>query len=312
MHVLVTGGGGFIGSHLVEALLTDEHNVTVIDRTPHDESSLAHVEEDPGWWLYVNDLLSYNAAVGKRNVEYDAIVHLAAETTNTDVVLAPDTAWASQTGTHQMLAQYAQANDIPYVYASSAAVYGDLEGANQATFYETGNHAQPYGLYGLTKAVGESILLALDWGISLRFANVYGPRQDASSESGVVARWTRAAMTGEIARVFGDGSSVRDYVYVDSVVNAIRWALGQNPRAVKTTLNVSTGVGTRLDELLRLLQRKADRPLRVTFGEQRTEIRKSVLNMERMRNANPNWYPRPLTEGLDLTMEWARQTYAPH
>jgi UDP-glucose 4-epimerase len=173
---------------------------------------------------------------------------------------------------------------------------------------------RPFGLYGLTKKTGEQICASIGHGTVLRFANVYGPRQDASAESGAIARWTHAALTGQICHVFGDGRAVRDFVYVEDVAKVLEWAAVGGPLAAPPMspclFHVGTGTGYRMEQVLQEIQRQTDQAVKVRWERPRVEIRQSILWPGNLKQALPwDWAPLSLNAGLARTLAWAQNEY---
>ncbi len=214
---LVTGGSGFIGSHLVESLLEAGHQVRVFDQCSPANSNLDFQQGD----LRNPDQLA--AAVNG----IDTIVHLAAIASVAQSVEDPRTTLdVNVTGTADLIAAATAARVRRIVFASSAAVYGD-PGTPVCT--EDGP-LRPVSPYAVSKLAGERLLQGAQQqggpeGVSLRFFNVYGPGQDPSSPySGVISRFVDTATRGERPVIFGDGQQTRDFIHVADLVRAIRLA----------------------------------------------------------------------------------------
>ncbi|MES2984664.1 MAG: NAD-dependent epimerase/dehydratase family protein [Pseudomonadota bacterium] len=222
MHILLTGGCGFIGSHTADRLVAAGHRVTVLD----DLSTGTRAQLAAGATLVVGDVADA-ALVQPLVAAADAVIHLAAvasvERCTQDWLNAHRT---NLTGTVTIL-DAARAMRTPVVYASSAAVYGNqpvLPLAETAT-------PHPLSAYGLDKYSSErNAAIAWDFhgvpSVGLRFFNVYGPRQDATSPySGVISRFVADAQAGRPLTFFGDGEQTRDFIYVGDVVTLITQAL---------------------------------------------------------------------------------------
>ncbi|HTV45037.1 MAG TPA: NAD-dependent epimerase/dehydratase family protein [Stellaceae bacterium] len=248
---LVTGGAGFIGSHLVEALLEDGHRIRVLD----DLSSGRRDNLPRGVELIEADIADPDV-VGRAFDDVEGCFHLAAiasvERCNRDWLR---THQVNLTGTINIFdaARRARRGGVPVVYASSAAVYGDCRG----TASETGSTA-PLSTYGADKLACE--LHARAAGIAhgipttgLRFFNVYGPRQNPYSPySGVIAIFIERLRRGMPIEIFGDGQQVRDFTFIADGIAALRHAL-----AAATThapvFNVCTGEGTTVCRLAKMI-----------------------------------------------------------
>jgi UDP-glucose 4-epimerase len=252
MNILVTGGAGFIGSHIVDALLAAGHSVAVLD----DLSSGARENLPGDVPLHVADIV--DAAAVSRVVaaeKPDAICHQAAQMSVSRSVREPlFDAQVNCIGLINVLDAAVRTGCGRFVFASSGGVlYGDVTApAPEST------PANPVSPYGITKWVGERYLkfYAEEHGlatVALRYSNVYGPRQNPHGEAGVVAIFCKKLLTGTPATINGDGRYVRDYVYGPDVARANVIALTADLSAVQpttlTSLNIGTGIGTDVNEL---------------------------------------------------------------
>ncbi|MFM8284312.1 MAG: NAD-dependent epimerase/dehydratase family protein [Planctomycetaceae bacterium] len=252
MKILVTGGAGFIGSHVVDGLLADGHAVAVLD----DLSTGSRDNLPAAVPLHVADICDEAAVRRVVNAERpDAICHQAAQMSVSRSVREPAfDARVNCLGLIHVLAAAVDAGCHRVVFASSGGVlYGDV-----VTPAREDAPADPMSPYGITKWVGERYLgfFAREHGLStaaLRYSNVYGPRQNPHGEAGVVAIFLNRLLAGEPATINGDGRYVRDYVFVADVARANRLALAATndamPRGHVTPLNVGTGIGVDVIEL---------------------------------------------------------------
>jgi len=259
MKSVVTGGAGFIGSHLVDALLERDHEVLVIDdlSTGREENLAAAREE--GAELSVGDITDADFVDGAiARFSPTAVFHLAAQADVRRGVVDPGfDARVNVIGTINVLeaARRAEASQLVFA-ATGGAVYGEGEG-QQLPFVETTPPA-PFTPYGASKLAGESYVALYRRlhglpGVALRFGNVYGPRQDPHGEAGVVAIFCGKLLDGEPPTVFGDGGQTRDYVYVSDTVDAVLRAsdaLGRDPDSLDGPYNVGTGAETSVLQLL--------------------------------------------------------------
>jgi UDP-glucose 4-epimerase len=260
---LVTGGAGFIGSHLVDALLAAGDQVRVLD----DLSTGKRDNLDKRAELVIGDVADApSVAAAMQGVA--GCFHLAAiasvQRANEDWV---GTHRTNATGTVAVLDAARVHGKIPVVYASSAAVYGDL-GDAVATEAAV---CKPLTAYGADKLSGE-LHAAVGWHVhrvptvGMRFFNVYGPRQDpASPYSGVISIFARRIAAGDPVELHGDGSQTRDFIYVADVVThlqAAMMALGADPGAL--VLNVCTGLETSISHLAELVGAAAGCPPIIT------------------------------------------------
>lgn len=249
--IVVTGGAGFIGSHVVD-LLVGGHEVHVID----DLSTGDLANLDPRAKLHQLDIRSAEVAPLLAGIRPAAVVHLAAQIdVRRSIVQPAHDADINLVGGLNVLAAAAAAGVRRFVFASSAAVYGPpavLPMPEDAVL-------SPSSPYGIAKFAFEHYLRiyrAIS-GLSpaiLRFANVYGPRQTVKGEAGVVAIFLSKILAGEAVRINGDGGQTRDYVYVGDVARAVAAAVENK---FEGTCNVSTGRETSVNEIFEQLSRLA-------------------------------------------------------
>jgi nucleoside-diphosphate-sugar epimerase len=252
---LVTGGAGFIGSHLVEALIYQGFSVRVLDNFSTGKyANLAHI---PAERLHImaGDI-SDEKTVWLASENIAGIFHLAALVSVPASITQPRQSFNDNAKGTFNLYEAARLRQIPrMVQASSAAVYGDnphLPLSEEATL-------KPLSPYALDKLYGE--YLAATYfrcyrisATALRFFNVYGERQDPNSPySGVISHFNKRLAQGEKVTIYGDGAQTRDFVYVKDVVNALLQAMRQTTQAVQV-FNVGTGKTTSINQLYALLQ----------------------------------------------------------
>lgn len=302
---LVTGAAGFIGSHLVDRLVADGHEVIGVD----DLSSGANVR--PGvelWEMDVTDpALVERAAVRRPEV----ICHLAAQVSVRASVADPlRDARTNVVGTANVLEAARAAGGRKVVFTSSCAVYG----VPDALPVPPDAELRPASPYAASKVSGEVYagmyreLHGIDF-TTLTLANVYGPRQTPEGEAGVVSIFTDALLAGRPTRVYGDGTQTRDYVYVLDVVDAFARAAGDAGSGRR--LNVGTGAQTADRELHTLVAEAAGAPDDPEFAPPRLgDLPAMSIDPERTREAL-GWEPRTaLRDGLAETVAWARERTA--
>ena len=317
--VLVTGGAGFIGSHVVDALLETGRRVIVLDdfSTGKRANLVAHegnerlivvrarVEE--GIW-------SSLATVARRWAPPDRIVHLAAQTSVIASLQTPlCDVQVNLMGTLSVL-EYARHHDVKkLVLASSAAVYGDTETVPTPEAVPL----RPQSPYGINKLASEHYLACYHdvhgvRTVALRFFNVFGPRQDPSSPySGVISIFTDRAMAGLPMVVFGDGKQTRDFVYVDDVARGVVTACLE-PGGEGQVMNIGTGHTTSLNELVVLVKRAAGSNSPVTHAEPRAgEIRHSQAVADRARDVLGFEARTSVADGLAALVHWLRPSGSP-
>ena len=265
---IVTGGAGFIGSHLADALLAAGHRVRVLD----DLSTGRRAQVDPRC-EFVRCDVAERPRLDALFAGAAGVFHLAAiasvARSNEDW---PGTHRANQSATVAVLDAARAAGRIPAVYASSAAVYGDTDGA----VAREDARPMPQTAYGADK-LGSELHARIGWAIhgvpslGCRFFNVYGPRQDpASPYSGVISIFAALALAGRPLTVHGSGRQVRDFVFVDDVVAHLlagMAALAERPGA--HVVNVCTGVATTVAGLAEEIRRQAGLASEVAHGPAR-------------------------------------------
>lgn len=306
MNVLVTGGAGFVGSHVVERLLADGHAVVVVDNL----STGRRENVPPGAALAVCDLRSARLADVVAGARPEAVVHVAAQAAVSRSVVDPlHDASVNVLGTLALLEAARGAGVARVVYISTGgAAYGDTDVIPTPEDHP----ARATSPYGVSKTAAERYLecwsgLTGTPGVTLRLANVYGPRQDPRGEAGVVAIFCDRLVRGAACVVNGDGEQTRDYVYVEDVADAVARALA---RADATgVMNVGTGVGTSVNELYRRLAALAGAAAPARHGPARPgEQRHSVLDATRAKRVL-GWIPTTtLAEGLARTLRYFTHT----
>jgi UDP-glucose 4-epimerase len=303
VHVVVTGGAGFIGGHTSRALLERGHRVTAID-----DLSRGRREALPeGAALEVLDVRSPDALAAVERLRPDAIVHLAAQIDVRKSVIDPIAdAGINVLGTVNLLEAARRAGVRRFVLASTGgAVYGE-----QDRFPAREDHARrPASPYGVSKLCAEEYVryAARAHGLStlaLRYANVYGPGQDPHGEAGVVAIFAGKMLDGVDPVINGDGMQTRDYVHVEDVARANAAAVES---AFDGALNVGTGVESTVVDVHRAIAAELGFTPPAKFGPGKAgEQRRSCVDPSAAAGAI-GWRPRiALTEGLAQTARWFR------
>jgi UDP-glucose 4-epimerase len=297
VRAIVTGGAGFIGSHVVEALLARGDDVTVVDDLSRGRRE--NVPESAR--LVVGDIRS-----GLEEVFDDArpevCFHLAAQVdVRVSVERPADDADVNVLGTLAVL-EGSRRHRTQVVFSSSGgAIYGECNGPAPESA-----ERRPLAPYGVSKLAGEEYLAAYNrlYGtghVSLRYGNVYGPRQDPHGEAGVVAIFLGRLAAGEAPSIFGDGRQTRDYVYAGDVARASLAAVGRQGGV----LNVGTGTETSVLELYELCRGVAGSSLEAVEAPARLgELQRSVLDVS-LAERELGWRPEvSLEDGLRRTWEW--------
>jgi UDP-glucose 4-epimerase len=299
MKALVTGGAGFIGSNLVDALIARGDSVDIVDnlasgkRENVNEQARLHVLDirEP-----LEDLFA--------ELRPDVCFHLAAQADVRVSVERPDyDADVNVIGTVHVL-EAARSTGARVVFSSTGgAIYGECEEpADEAS------ERRPLAPYGTAKLAGEEYLLTYQRlhgmaNVALRFGNVFGPRQDPHGEAGVVAIFLGRLRDGETCLIFGDGTQERDYVFVGDVVSALMAAA----EVEGGIFNVGTGRASSVLELYDLCRKVAGSELEARLAPARTgELQRSVLDISKAAD-ELGWRPETsLEEGLRQTWNWIR------
>jgi UDP-glucose 4-epimerase len=292
---LVTGGAGFIGSHLVDALLARGDEVTVVDHLA--EGHQPNLAGAAAARLVRGDVREVEAmAATFARARPEVVFHLAAQIDVRRSVADPAIdAFVNIGGTASVLEAARRSGARRVVLASTAGVYG--EPLNLPTPEDS--PLAPQSPYGAGKAAAESYLELFSRlhglsTVSLRMSNVYGPRQSPGGEAGVIAIFCGAAARGAPARMFGDGRQTRDFIYVGDVVDA--W-LAAGDADVQGEINVATGRETSLLELAAALGLEAR-----TGPARLGEVRRSCLDPAKAAR-DLGWHARtPLARGLQQTL----------
>ena len=301
MRVLVTGGAGFIGSHLTDALLGRGDEVTVVDDL--SRGRLARLDPRAGLHkLSITGAGSLTSLVEQARPEL--ICHLAAQIDVRVSVVAPaDDAQTNVVGTVNVLEAARAAGARVLFCSTGGALYGrdapipsleDVLPLPESPYGIAKYCAEQYvGLYNRLHGTGHTIL---------RLANVYGPRQDPAGESGVIPIFCARVLAGERPVIYGDGTQTRDYVYVGDAVEAF---LAAADRGRPGTWNIGTGTEVSVLGLARLIGEAAGRDVDPEFtGARAGELLRSALAVERAHR-DLGWTPRvPLAEGVRRVYRW--------
>jgi len=308
MTILVTGGAGFIGSHVADALLEDGHEVHVLDNL----STGRRWKVPEAAPLFKHDVRSEGAAALFAEHQYECVVHHAAQMDVRRSVEDPGfDADVNIRGLINLMEAGIDHGLQKVVFASTGgAIYGEPEYTPQ----DENHPLQPVSPYGVAKLASEKYLYYyqeqynLDT-VSLRYANIYGPRQNPHGEAGVVAIFTKEMLGDGQPVINGPGEQTRDYVYVGDVVRANLAALDAEGTGV---FNVGTGRETSVNELFRMLRDETGADVEETHGPAKPgEQQRSVLGYERTK-WGLGWTPQvSVEEGLARTVDWFRAQYDP-
>ncbi len=308
MNVLVTGGAGFIGSHLVRQLLDAEHQVTVLDNV--STGTWQHLPQGKDtctcWEMDIRD----KAAREKiEQAKFDVIVQLAGQTM-VDVSIKDPEFDASENimGTINVLEAARNSGVKRIIFASTAAAYGDVT-EDKLPIREEETLA-PMSFYGLTKVAVEKYLklyhdlYGLDY-VALRFANVYGERQGDTGEGGVISIFAKRIAKDQGITVFGDGKQTRDFIYAGDIAAGIIAAMTTDK--ANAVYNLSNQTETSLLELIELMAKASGKTVEPAFAAPREgDINRSMLCHEAAVQ-NLDWQPKmDLAEGLARTIAYFR------
>jgi UDP-glucose 4-epimerase len=255
INVLVTGGAGFIGSHLVDRLVNNGYNVRVLDNL--STGNLANVEShiDNGKIEFVKGDITNLEQVKACVKDIDVVFHLAAQISVTLSVKNPEFTYLTNvSGTLNLLAALAKQNPLgKFIFASSCAVYGDP----QYLPVDEKHPTNPISPYADSKLLGEHYVLGFNQNkllktSVLRFFNVYGSRQGLNDYGGVITKFIGRIKQNQPLNIYGDGSQTRDFVHVSNVVDALV-ACMENPKAEGQVFNVGTGKALTIEDLAKNL-----------------------------------------------------------
>ena len=306
MKSLVTGGAGFIGSHLVDSLLKENHEVLVVDNLTtgkkdnlDDLDSLVFIEKEIGSEEALSEIKKFNP---------DYCFHLAAQSSVTVSVDNPilDEEY-NITQPLKLIDAIKNTNCSRFLFSSSGGtIYGNPKNTPTKEDDFGSEPASPYGSSKkrLNRLIEESFQgREIKYSI-LNFANVYGPRQDPHGEAGVISIFTRKMIDGENPTVYGTGKQTRDFVYVGDVVSAMHKCLSSEQNH---NLNIGSGIETSGLELVALIEQAISNKCEINFEEAREgELLRSVLDSS-LAKETIGWYSETLiSEGISELISWGK------
>jgi UDP-glucose 4-epimerase len=307
MRVLVTGGAGFIGSHLVDRLLRDGHHVRVLDNfTTGDRRNLSHLAGD--FELVEGDIQSYERCHNAVR-DCEMVLHQAALPSVPRSVRDPLTSNAANViGSLNILLAARDSGVRRVISASSSSIYG----RNETLPKDETLTPLPISPYAVAKLASEGYCrsFAEVYGLetmSLRYFNVFGPRQDPASEyAAVIPRFVRAGLGGQPVTVFGDGEQSRDFTFVENVVEANVLAMKAS-RANGTAYNIATGNRVTLNGLIASIQENLGIDLRVEYRDSRPgDVRHSLADVGLARDELGYEVVTGFRSGLARTVDFFR------
>ncbi len=303
--ILVTGGTGFMGSHIVELLLQEGHQVTVLTSSSSIHPNIQHIQAN---------IRLIRGDFGNRQVIFQSLQ-------NIEIVI--HIAWTTVPKTASENPSYdAQSNIIGGIHLLEAAVEarvkkvlfistgGALYGVPEYTPIDEQHPIQPISAYGISKMAFERYLhfyyknKGLDYTI-FRIANAYGTRQNLTKNQGVIGIWLQKIKNNEPIEIWGDGEVVRDYIYVKDIAKAIANSL--NYKGKEHIFNLGSGRGYSLNEILAICQKISKKDSSVHYLEGRSfDVPANILSIERVQQ-ELNWQPSTsIEEGIQATWDWLR------
>lgn len=301
---LVTGGAGFIGSHLVDRLLSLGYQVSVVD-----DLSTGKLENlNPSASFHQLDLAEGSVEEVFRRERPQVVFHLAAQVSVTQSARDPVLdGKINVLGTLHLLEAARRHGVQKFIYASTG---GALYGEPESNPCDEGHPVAPLSPYGLSKYLAEQYLALyqrlhqLNY-TTLRYGNVYGPRQDPHGEAGVVAIFTQTMLEGKQPQIFGDGRQERDFVYVEDVIEANISALSRGAGGI---FHIGTGQCTTINRIFELLQGIISYNGRPAYRSARSGDVYRISLDSRKAARELGWAPRvELEEGLRRTVEYFRE-----
>lgn len=316
--VCVTGGAGFIGSHLVDALSSIGARTTVIDDLSNStlDAIAELIDMEPDKVRFVHGSILDPDALARAIPDGTAVIfHLAALGSVPRSIEQPARTWdVNATGTLRVLERARAVNTRRVVFSASSSIYGDAPGLPKVETMPP----DPTSPYGASKAAAESLVAA--WArsyhletVNLRYFNVFGPRQSADSAyAGVVAAFASALLAGRSPTIFGDGSQTRDFTFVSNAVLANLLAASASGVPFGASINIGTGRRVTVAELARLMAQAAGVPhLAPTFQPARLgDVLHSQADISRARTLLGYEPIATLEEGIEESVAWFRSAFS--
>ncbi len=307
MNVLVTGGAGFIGRHVVEKLLNDGQDVYVIDDCSNGRASnLEQLKHKIHFKQFLKgDIKDITTLHQLFEVKFDICYHLAASINVQDSIDQPRVTFENDVvGTFNIL-EKCRENNTKIVFMSTCMVY---DRANDETGITEQHNTKPASPYAGSKIAGESMVLSY-WhtyglpAVVIRPFNTYGPFQKTGGEGGVVAIFVKNALQGNNLKIYGDGTQTRDLLFVEDCARFVVEA-GYNENANGQIINAGSGVDITINELAKLVIVDEEKIEYVTHHHPQSEISKLLCNSKKAESLL-NWKPSTsLAEGILKTKRW--------
>lgn len=308
MKILITGGAGFIGSHLVRKLQSENVQFIVVDNL-----STGSLENLPENVSFINlDIRKPELWDLMEKEKFDAVVHFAAQTmVNISIDDPVNDMDENVHGTVNVLEGAKNTGIKRIVFSSTAAAYGDV--TEEQLPVKENELLQPMSFYGLSKVTAEKYLamyhlcFGLDY-VVLRFANVYGERQGNGGEGGVISIFGKQIAQDKQITIFGDGGQTRDFIYAGDIANGVWAAL--NTKNVNTVYNLSTQKETSLLEMIKIFEQVSGKKINPAFVAERVgDIYRSSLCNEKAKSGL-DWDPQvTLKDGLKRTYQYFNENF---
>jgi len=303
MKFLVTGGAGFIASHIVDRLINEGHEVVIVD----DLSTGSEDNLNPDARLYKMDIRSPELASVFEDEKPDYVSHHAAQVLVARSLREPMLdCWLNIEGSINIIHLSQKYGVKKIIYASTG---GALYGEPEYLPVDEDHPVNPLAPYGASKHTVEHYLYmyGVNNGLNytvLRYPNIYGPRQNSHGEAGVIAIFTQKMLDSEQPIIFGDGTATRDYVYIDDIVDANMLAVTNGDRLI---CNLGSNMETSVNEIFDLLKEEFEFPLNPIRKPKRTgEVYRICLTNERAK-AELGWSPKiSFEEGVRRTVKYYR------
>ncbi len=304
MRILVTGGAGFIGSHLVDKLVAEKHQVCVLDNLSTGKKE----NINPQVRFYLADIRDQTVKTVMEKEKPEILFHLAAQInvrkSTENPIFDND---VNVNGSLNLIKYFLEYGGRSFIFASTGGVmYGET------TILPTPETVEPFPLcpYGIAKLSVEKYLnyyhryYNLHF-TALRFGNVYGPRQNAFSEAGVVAIFSVRLLRGQPAIIYGDGQQTRDFVYIDDVIRACLLSM---EKRISGFFNVGTGLETSVNQIFEQVASCIGAGVRKEYAAAKEgDIRRSCLDSEKIKRLLGWQAEVKLAEGIKKTVEWFRK-----
>jgi len=298
--VIVTGGAGFIGSHVVDILVKKGYNVIVIGN--------ARQNKNPKVKFHNIDIRSKNISKFIEKERPDCCIHMAALISVMESVRDPVLyADVNITGSVNVMHACAKAGVKKFIYISSAAKFGEAKTKK----INEDHPCEPLSPYGITKHAPEHFLPVFKKQHGMEYsiitpANVYGPRQDPEGEAGVISIFIKNISDGKPCTIFGDGTQTRDFVYVRDLAEAI---IASMKKTSSTSFNIGSGKKTSVLELFETLKNILGKGSKVQKTAREGEVKHFVFDISRAKN-ELGWQPKTSLEtGLKETVDWILQSF---